>query len=178
MSLFTAEALAGLTGGITPGTDGPSGAPFKTDTNASKEVHPKQPQYVTVPGKYTETHSTKSDSGMYFHLHDTKGQTFYSVVHPTGTFHEMQSDGSVAQSVTGNMKSSVDGQYTHGSDGNYAQFSNANMEIRVKDTLTIRAKNIKVYVGEDLVEEIGSNRKSTAGAVQTIIGKSKVDINP
>ncbi len=174
----TSEALAGLTGGITPGTTGHSTAPFKTPTNAAKEVHSKPPQYVTVPGKYNYTHSTKSDSGMYFHLHDVKGQTYHATVHPTGTFTEMQSDGSLAEHVIGNMKSSVDGDLTMGSQGNMAIFTNSSGEIRVKETLTIRAKNIIFEVGESVTETIGQNRTSTAGSVQTIIGRTKVDINP
>lgn len=169
MSQGTAEALAGLTGGITPGTDGPSSAPFKTNTDAAKEIHSKSPQYVTVPGEYTMTHSTKSDSGMYFHFHDKKGQTFHSVVHPTGTFQEMQSDGSIAEGVTGNKKTSVDGNYTVGSQGNMAIFSNSDMEFRVKGKLKITADSIEIVAAGGI--------KSTAGATHTIIG-AKVDINP
>lgn len=175
---ITASSLAG-TASQSPGTTGPHTAPFEAVTKASKEVLPVQPQYATVPGAYTETFSTKSDSGFYIILHDKKGQAFYSLVHPSGTFFEMQSDGSLLTQTRGDRKEVVDGTYTLGAEKNIAMFTNKDAQIRVKDgTLLIQAKNIKIEVEENMTEEIGQNKSSTAGKVQTIIGKTKIDLNP
>ena len=175
---ITASSLAG-TASPSPGMSGPHTAPFETPTKASKEVLPNQPQYATVQGSYTETFSTKSDSGFYIILHDKKGQAFYSLVHPSGTFFEMQSDGSLTTQTRGNRKEAVDGEYTLGAEKNIAMFTNKDAQIRVKDgTLLIQAKNIKIEVAENMTEEIGQNKTSTAKQVQTIIGKTKIDLNP
>lgn len=174
----TAASLAGAAT-PSPGTAGPHTAPFDRPTKASKEMLPNDPQYVTIPGEYTETFSTKSDSGMFFILHDKKGQAFYSIVHPSGTFFEMQSDGSLLTQTRGDRKEAVDGTYTLGAEKNIAMFTNKDAQIRVKDgTLLIQAKNIKIEVEENMTEEIGKNKTSTAKEVQTIIGKTKIDLNP
>lgn len=168
MTSPVSKSLSGIAS-PSPGTYGPVTAPFFRKTKAAKEIHETPPQHTTVPGKYLYTHSTKTDSGMYFHLHDERGKTFHSVVHPSGTFTEMQSDGSYVEGVTGNKKTSVDGEITTGSEGNHAVFSNADMEIRVTGHLKITAKSITIEAGDT----IGSK----AGGTHTIIGK-KVDINP
>lgn len=174
----TASSLAGIAT-PSPGTAGPHTAPFDRPTKASKEVLPIDPQYITVPGSYTETFSSKSDAGFFIILHDKKGQAFYSLVHPSGTFFEMQSDGSLTTQTRGDRKEVVDGQYTLGAEKNLAIFTNKDAQIRVKDgTLLIQAKNIKIEVEENMIEEIGQNKTSTAGKVQTIIGKTKIDLNP
>lgn len=169
-SSSTSGALGGLAS-RTSGTTGPHAAKFEAKSDAAKEIHEKSPpQYTKVGGKYQYTFSTKSDGDFRYILHDVKGQVFEAKVHPSGTFSEMQSDGSMAEGVMGNMKTSVDGEYTMGVQGNMAIFTNTNMEIRVKENLKITAKTIEITASETI--------KSEAKTTHTIIGKTKVDINP
>lgn len=177
-SSSTTGALGGLAS-RTPGTTGPHAAKFETKTDAAKEIHSKSPpQYTKVGGKYQYTFSTKSDGDFRYILHDVKGQVFEAKVHPSGTFQEMQSDGSISEGVIGNMKISVDGEYTLGADKNMAMFTNNSMEMRIKDKLTISAKNIVITAKESIKTEAGTNIDTTAKQVHTIVGKTKVDINP
>lgn len=173
----TAASLSGAAT-PTPGTAGPHTAPFDRPTKATKEVLPVDPQYIRIPGEYTETFSTKTDSGMFFILHDKKGQAFYSMVHPSGTFFEMQSDGSLLTQTRGDRKEAVDGQYTLGAEKSLAIFTNKDAQLRVKDgTLFIQAKNIVIDVEQNFVEQIGQKKTSVAGSTQTIIG-SPIHLNP
>lgn len=169
-SSSTTGALGGLAS-RTSGTTGQHAAKFEAKTDAAKEVFGSSPpQYTKVGGKYQYTFSTKSDGDFRYILHDVKGQVYEAKVHPSGTFTEMQSDGSVAEGVIGNKKVAVDGQYTLGADNKMAIFTNNSMEIRVKDNLKITAKTIEITAEKTI--------DSTAGTVYKIVGKSKVDINP
>ena len=104
------QAIGGLKDGLTAGK-------FEPASKMSKAILAKAPAaFPQSKGKYPETFVNVSKSGMRSIMHDVPGETFKAEVHPTGTFTEMQADGSYVTYTTANRKEAVDGTYTLGSE--------------------------------------------------------------
>lgn len=173
-------ALGGLSGGST-------GGKFEAATDASKEILNKAPpSFPQTKGKYPDTHVNVSKSGIRSVLHDVPGEAYQATVHPTGTFNEIQADGNYVTYTTKDRKEAVDGEYTLGAQKNMAITTYQDLQIRVKETFKIYAKNFEIVIDENMDTKVDGEQKNTvkgnittsSKAVHTIIGTSKVDINP
>ena len=146
------QAIGGLKDGLVAGK-------FEPATKMSKQILSKAPPaFPQSKGKYPDTFVNVTKSGFRTVMHDVGGQTFKAEVHPTGTFTEMQADGSYVTYTAKNRKEAVDGSYTMGSEGDLVIATNGNLQIKVK--------------GKMLVEVEGSYQEFTVGKRRMLSGEN------
>jgi hypothetical protein len=180
-------ALGGINGGV-------SGGKFEPATDASKAVlNPAPPSFPQTKGKYPDTHVNVSKAGMRSIIHDVSGEVYQSIVHPTGTFTEMQSDGNYVTYTTKDRKEAVDGEYTLFSEKNMVIATNGDLQIKVKGNVLIESEGDKVeairgyresYVGiydrtyvKENHEVVVTGKASILADSITQFAPSKIDLN-
>jgi hypothetical protein len=160
-------ALGGLDGGSTGGKHEPA-------TDMAKLILKDAPaSFPEIKGKYPQTHINVSESGMRNILHDVGGETYQAVVHPTGTFTEMQADGNYVTYTAQNRKEAVDGSYTLGSEGNLVIATNGNLQLKAKGNILIEAEGgLSEFIAESKSSTVGQSYSMSAKAQVSIIGGS------
>lgn len=181
------QAIGGL-------KDGQVAGKFEPATKMSKQILSKAPPaFPQSKGKYPDTFVNVTKSGFRTVMHDVGGETFKAEIHPTGTFTEMQADGSYVTYTAKNRKEAVDGTYTIGSEGDLVIATNGNLQIKAKGNILFEAEGkMEEFVGESKNTDVGTNytlnaaknvtmiggTEATYGAKQTVyVSGSKVQLN-
>lgn len=159
------QAIGGL-------KDGQVAGKFEPATKMSKQILSKAPPaFPQSKGKYPDTFVNVTKSGFRSVTHDVGGETFKAEIHPTGTFSEMQADGSYVTYTAKNRKEAVDGTYTIGSEGDLVIATNGNLQIKAKGNILFEAEGkMEEFVGESKNTDIGTNYTLNAAKNVTMIG--------
>ena len=146
------QAIGGLKDGLVAGK-------FEPATKMSKQILSKAPPaFPQSKGKYPDTFVNVTKSGFRTVMHDVGGQTFKAEVHPTGTFTEMQADGT----------------YTMGSEGDLVIATNGNLQIKAKGNILIETEGkMEEFVGESKNSDVGTSYIMNAAKNITMIGGSE-----
>lgn len=161
------QAIGGLKDGLTAGK-------FEPKSPMAKEILSKAPaQFPQAKGKYPNTFVSVSTSGFRSIMNDVGGEVYKAEVHPTGTFTEMQADGSYVTYTTQNRKEAVDGTYTVGSDGDLVLATNGNLQIKAKGSILIEAQgNMEEFIAGYRSTDTGQNYLVSAAQTLRMIGGS------
>jgi len=159
------QAIGGL-------KDGQVAGKFEPATKMSKQILSKAPPaFPQSKGKYPDTFVNVTKSGFRSVTHDVGGETFKAEIHPTGTFSEMQADGSYVTYTAKNRKEAVDGTYTIGSEGDLVIATNGNLQIKAKGNILFEAEGkMEEFVGESKNTDVGTNYTLNAAKNVTMIG--------
>lgn len=161
------QAIGGLKDGLVAGK-------FEPKSKMAKEILSKAPpSFPQSKGKYPNTFVSVTTSGFRTVMNDVSGETYKAEIHPTGTFTEMQSDGSYVTYTTQNRKEAVDGTYTLGSEKDLVIATNGNLQIKVKGNILVEAEGkYEEYVAKSKSSDIGQNYAVSAAETLRIIGGS------
>jgi hypothetical protein len=161
------QAIGGLKDGLIAGK-------FEPATKMSKLILSKAPAaFPQSKGKYPDTFVNVTKSGFRSVMHDVAGETFKAEVHPTGTFTEMQADGSYVTYTTKNRKEAVDGTYTVGSEGDLVIATNGKLQIKAAGGIIIETQgNMEEYVTKSKSSDVGQNYAISAAEHLKIVGGS------
>lgn len=159
------QAIGGLKDGTTAGK-------FEPATRMSKTVLAKAPPaFPQTKGKYPNTFITVTTSGFRSITHDVAGETYRAEVHPTGTFTEMQADGSYVTYTTKNRKEAVDGTYTMGSEGDLVISTNGKLQIKAKGGILVETQgDMREYVAKSKTTDAGEGFEVSAAKQVNMIG--------
>lgn len=162
------QAIGGL-------KDGQVAGKFEPASKMAKEILSKAPPaFPQSKGKYPDTFVNVTKSGFRSVIHDVGGETFKAEIHPTGTFSEMQADGSYVNYTTKNRKEAVDGTYTLGSEGDLVIATNGNLQIKAKGNILIETEGkMEEFVGESKNSDVGTSYIMNAAKNITMIGGSE-----
>lgn len=144
------QAIGGL-------KDGQVAGKFEPATKMSKEILSKAPPaFPQSKGKYPDTFVNVTKSGFRTVTHDVGGETYKAEIHPTGTFTEMQADGSYVTYTTKNRKEAVDGTYTVGSQGDLVLSTNGKLQIKAMGGILIETQgDMREYVAKSKTTDAG-----------------------
>lgn len=161
------QAIGGL-------KDGQIAGKFEPATKMSKEVLSKAPPaFPQAKGKYPDTFVNVTKSGFRSVMNDVGGETYKAEIHPTGTFTEMQADGSYVTYTTKNRKEAVDGTYTVGAEGDLVIATNGNLQIKAKGNILIESQgHMEEYIASHKSSDVGANYTVSAAANLRMVGGS------
>lgn len=144
------QAIGGL-------KDGQVAGKFEPATKMSKEILSKAPPaFPQSKGKYPDTFVNVTKSGFRSVMNDVGGETYKAEIHPTGTFTEMQADGSYVTYTTKNRKEAVDGTYTVGSQGDLVISTNGKLQIKAMGGILIETQgDMREYVAKSKTTDAG-----------------------
>jgi hypothetical protein len=159
------QAIGGLKDGLTAGK-------FEPASKMSKEVLSKAPaQFPQSKGKYPNTFINVTTSGFRSIMNDVAGETYKAEVHPTGTFTEMQADGSYVTYTTKNRKEAVDGTLTLGSEEDMVISTNGRLQIKAKGGILIETQGyMREYVAKAKTTDAGEDFLVSAAKQVSMIG--------
>ena len=159
------QAIGGL-------KDGSIAGKFEPATKMSKEVLSKAPPaFPQSKGKYPDTFVNVTKSGFRTVLNDVGGETYKAEVHPTGTFTEMQADGSYVTYTTKNRKEAVDGTYTVGAEGDLVISTNGKLQIKAKGGILVETQgDMREFVAKSKTTDAGEGFEVSAAKQVNMIG--------
>lgn len=159
------QAIGGL-------KDGQVAGKFEPATKMSKEILSKAPAaFPQSKGKYPDTFVNVTKSGFRSVMHDVGGETFKAEIHPTGTFNEMQADGSYVTYTTKNRKEAVDGTYTVGSQGDLVISTNGKLQIKAMGGILIETQgDMREFVAKSKTTDAGEGFEVSAAKAVNMIG--------
>ena len=126
--------------------------------SASGETWDEPP--TTYNAKYPKNHVFESESGHIVEYDDTSGASRVHHYHKAGTFHEIDS--------VGNKVDKVEGINYEIKKANSWEFVEGDMNLTVHGTLNIKAKNFNLEVDQDYEQEVGKDRTTRIGGINSI----------
>nr|BAR35966.1 phage baseplate hub and tail lysozyme [uncultured Mediterranean phage uvMED] len=125
--------------------------------SASGETWDEPP--TTYNAKYPKNHVFESESGHIVEYDDTSGASRVHHYHKAGTFHEIDS--------VGNKVDKVEGINYEIKKANSWEFVEGDMNLTVHGTLNIKAKNFNLEVDESYEQEVGKDRTTRIGGIDS-----------
>ncbi len=126
--------------------------------SADGEVWDEPP--TTYNAKYPKNHVFESEAGHIVEYDDTSGSSRVHHYHAAGTFHEIDSVGNKVDKVVG---------INYGiKKANSFEFVEGDMNLTVHGTLNIKAKNFNLEVDESYEQEVGKDRTTRIGGIDSL----------
>lgn len=141
---------------------------------------------VAFNPRYPYNKVTQTESGHCIELDDTPGSERIVIFHRKDTFIEFQPDGNIRIHSFGKGEILVDLDFNIECKSNvniYCHndvnvFADKNINMQSLEDVQIKCKNFRVEADNNINTVAGNDQNHTANDVVTIIGKTKIDLNP